>query len=238
MPATANEKLIEAAKAGDIQEVRMALYDKATDFDSALAVAAFLGHIDIVELMLEKGADNLKIILIKVLSGRLDKDKKKQIIRLFTQKGLVIDTVMFETLAPVDMEEITYELLNYEIDGDITPLAMKFAENGRLENIKMLLDKHGHKDESISADLSLAEELAADMDPALREEVLAMVKDSINDNYFILSEIMKKGIENNRLNIVKYAVENGVDVNSGIIKLAKQNGFREIISYLETKLKG
>lgn len=200
-----------AAKHGYLDIVKFAVSKGANNFNSIAIVAAIYGHIEILKYALENGANDIKKILLSSIEhGRLN------CVKYIIKKKL------------------------YE---DLKKAALTAAKYGKLNIVKYIVKK-GYKDFNNIAFIGAVYkfldivEYAVDNGAVVSDELLNFCRSDeirrylIKKNKKLANDLAIIAARENKLDLMKYAIENGADHYQFYSITASKSGNIPILKYL------
>jgi ankyrin repeat protein len=186
-----NTAMTYAAKGGNMDIVKLMIEKGATAFNSSMMYAAEEGHMEIVKLMIEKGATYFNAGLI-IVAGR----GYMEIVKLMIEKG----ATNFNSG------------MNYAAGG------------GHMEIVKLMIEKG-------ATDFNWAISYAAE---GGHIEIVKFLIEKGATNFNIA---MTTAAEEGYMKIVKLLIEKGADNFNNAIESAARGGHMEIVNYLKQFVK-
>jgi ankyrin repeat protein len=186
-----NRAMNYAAEGGHMEIVKLMIEKGATEFNSAMYNAARGGHMEIVKLMIEKGATEFNWAM-----GDAAKGGHMEIVKLMIEKGATdFDSAMRNAARGGNME-IVKLMIEKGATHFITAMRNAAGE-GHMEIVKLMIEKG-----------------ATDFDSAMRNAALG-----------------------GHIEIVKLMIEKGATDFYSAMKNAEREGHMEIVNYLKQFIK-
>ena len=133
-----NNTMREAARKGHTDIVKLMIEKGATEFNGAMEAASAGGHMDIVKLMIEKGAYNFNgAVYFAIAKGHMD------IVKLLIQKGAkIFNEYIYMAIRYRNMDMLKLLLKNTKLEiNEINRAMITAAQEGELSIVKLMVEK-------------------------------------------------------------------------------------------------
>jgi ankyrin repeat protein len=229
--------LIDAASQGNLAGVKSTLqsgadinflYNSEDGTWGALHLAAYNGHLEIVNFLLENNAD--LDTFAAFFEGEIPVNGTA--LHLAAHAGqLKVMEALIAKGANLNGSDGTYDYL--------TPLHTA-VRDGKMDAVKLLLDK-GADINAFNGAEDTAITIAAENGQLEILQFLVSKGSSLNVSSNVQTPLLAAA-ENGHLNVVKYLVEKGLNINEGTkfrkdtpLHMAAQNGYADVVSFLLEK---
>jgi len=209
-----NEAMEEAARGGQLEIIKLMIEKGANNFDRVMNSAARKGHMDIVKFMIDKATAYGFNWAMRIASI----EGQMEIVKLMIENGADDFNNSMASAAKGGRMDIVKLMIENDAD-DFNAAMISAAKGGRMDIVKLMIEND-------------ADDFNTAMISAAKEGHMKIVKLMIENGADFFNWGMREAAIGGHMDIVKLMVENGADDFFPAILSARKRGHMDIVKYL------